>query len=126
MVFLGGWRSRYLYQQGCPMLPATVARGYVAFSRHGKKISKTNKKHTTYNIPHCTNFFLLELLLFFFPIFFVEQFSAYFFLFLFFISYFPLSICFFFFEDPRREEQRNTGRSGGCRRRSIGLTVIVL
>lgn len=84
------------------MLPATVARGYVAFSRHGKKISKTNKKHTTYNIPHCTNFFSSA---FFLPIFFVEQFSPYFFsIFIFPIFFLALDLFFFL----RRSAQRRT------------------
>lgn len=99
MVFLGGWRSKYLYQQGCPMLPATVARGYVAFSRHEKKISKTNKK--TYNIQHTT---LYKLFAFSLPIFSWNYFFYFSFLFSFSLSLsLSLSIVFL-----RRSAQRRT------------------
>lgn len=102
MVFLGGWRSKYLYQQGCPMLPATVARGYVAFSRHEKKISKTNQK--TYNIQHTTLYKLFLLLLFLFRYFRGTIFHLFFYFFIFVFAF--AFDCFF---SPKIRAEKNKG-----------------
>lgn len=69
-MFLGGWRSRYLYQRGCPMmLSATVAAGL-----SGSLTSQTKqrpfgswkediktKKTKTYKIQHTTLYRLVFL-----------------------------------------------------------------
>lgn len=80
------------------MLPATVARGYVAFSRHEKKISKTNQK--TYNIQHTTLYKLFA----FSPDIFVELF----FLFFFFIFVFAFAFAIDCFS-PKIRAEKNKG-----------------
>lgn len=76
----------------------------------------------TYNIQHTTLYkliFLLELLLFFFFSFNIFRGLVFplFLFYLFYFSSFSFSFSFstvFFSEDPRREEQRNSGRSGSA------------
>lgn len=98
----------------------------MAFSRHGKKISKTNQKHTTYNIPHCTNLFFFLSFCFFFlfssnifrgPVFSPYSFFYFYFYFSRFRFRFRFSTCFFFFFSPKIHAEKNEGtneRSGSA------------